>query len=111
MAHVAANADALGNLVRWAATGEPAPMYASPQARAAAIQRGLAMPGTELATWLRGSAATLASSFEPLTPSQCTQMGNGSASVCPIRVPVLGSGVGRLSLKPAASDNGDRGGR
>lgn len=41
LAHVAANADALGNLVRWVATGEPIPMYASPADRAAGIERGL----------------------------------------------------------------------
>lgn len=31
VAHIAANADALGNLVHWAATGEETPMYASPR--------------------------------------------------------------------------------
>lgn len=31
VAHVAANADALGHLVHWAATGERTPMYASPR--------------------------------------------------------------------------------
>ena len=46
VAHVAANAEALGNLVHWAATGIPTPMYSSPEARAAGIDRGLAMtPG------------------------------------------------------------------
>uniref|UniRef100_UPI002455B6BA maleylpyruvate isomerase N-terminal domain-containing protein n=1 Tax=Nocardia farcinica TaxID=37329 RepID=UPI002455B6BA len=34
VAHVAANADALRNLVHWAATGTPTPMYASPEERA-----------------------------------------------------------------------------
>ena len=39
VAHVAANADALGNLVHWAATGEVTPMYATPEERVAAIER------------------------------------------------------------------------
>ncbi|NYV78545.1 maleylpyruvate isomerase N-terminal domain-containing protein, partial [Streptomyces sp. UH6] len=39
-AHVAANAEALSNLVHWAATGEVTPMYASPEERAAGIERG-----------------------------------------------------------------------
>lgn len=33
LAHLIGNADALGNLVHWARTGEPRPMYASPDAR------------------------------------------------------------------------------
>ncbi|WP_280499787.1 maleylpyruvate isomerase N-terminal domain-containing protein, partial [Nocardia farcinica] len=40
VAHVAANADALRNLVHWAATGTPTPMYASPEDRGAGIARG-----------------------------------------------------------------------
>ena len=44
VAHVAANADALGNLVHWAATGEPTPMYASPSARAAGIDWSVHLP-------------------------------------------------------------------
>lgn len=62
-AHVAANGDALGNLVRWAATGVPKPMYASPDARAAGIERGLAMADAELDSWLRRSAASLTSAW------------------------------------------------
>ncbi|GAA1018864.1 hypothetical protein Aple_025660 [Acrocarpospora pleiomorpha] len=69
-AHVAANADALGNLIQWAATGEPKPMYASPEARAVGIERGLAMSPGELDAWLRRSAATLASSMRRLTEEQ-----------------------------------------
>ncbi|MEV6057840.1 maleylpyruvate isomerase family mycothiol-dependent enzyme [Streptomyces sp. NPDC052107] len=58
-AHVAANAEALSNLVHWAATGEPTPMYASPEERAAGIERDRALPAAELNAWLRGSADTL----------------------------------------------------
>lgn len=58
-AHVAANAEALSNLVHWAATGEPTPMYASPEERAAGIERGRALPAAELTAWLRGSADAL----------------------------------------------------
>ena len=32
VAHLSGNAEAIGNLLRWAATGEPTPMYASPEA-------------------------------------------------------------------------------
>jgi uncharacterized protein (TIGR03083 family) len=59
VAHVAANADALGNLIRWAATGEPTPMYASPTDRAAGIERGCRLPARDLTAWLRRSAGTL----------------------------------------------------
>jgi maleylpyruvate isomerase len=70
VAHVAANAEALGNLVTWATTGIPTPMYVSADARSAAIERGLALSSTELDAWLRRSAATLASSLRRLTPDQ-----------------------------------------
>ncbi len=70
VAHVAANADALRNLVTWAATGEPTPMYASPQARAVGIERGLTLSADALSAWLRGSAAALATSFDELTGPQ-----------------------------------------
>ncbi|MET7541429.1 maleylpyruvate isomerase family mycothiol-dependent enzyme [Streptomyces sp. NPDC005507] len=69
-AHVAANADALGNLVHWAATGEPTPMYASPEERAAGIERGRALPAAELAAWLRDSADKLESGMAALSPEQ-----------------------------------------
>ena len=42
LSHVAANAEALGNLVQWARTGVETPMYGSPEARAAGIARGVA---------------------------------------------------------------------
>jgi maleylpyruvate isomerase len=69
-AHVAANADALSNLVHWAATGVETPMYASPEARAAGIERGLAMPVSELDAWVRGSADRLSSGLDALTEEQ-----------------------------------------
>lgn len=69
-AHVAANAEALGNLVSWATTGIPTPMYPSADARAAGIQRGLALTPGELDAWLRRSAATLASRLRRMTPDQ-----------------------------------------
>ena len=37
VAHVGLNAEALRRLVRWASTGEPTPMYASPEQRAREI--------------------------------------------------------------------------
>nr|WP_244320251.1 MULTISPECIES: maleylpyruvate isomerase N-terminal domain-containing protein [Streptomyces] len=40
VAHVAANADALCNLVHWAGVGERAPMYASAEEHAVGIARG-----------------------------------------------------------------------
>jgi maleylpyruvate isomerase len=70
VAHVAANADALGNLVHWAATGEPTPMYSSPAARAAGIERGSRLPDHELLAWLRGSAESLEAAMSDLTDEQ-----------------------------------------
>lgn len=70
LAHVAGNAEAVGNLVRWAATGEETPMYASPQARIAAIETGAALPAAELLSWVEGSAVALATAMAALTPAQ-----------------------------------------
>lgn len=69
-AHVAANADALGNLVHWAATGEPTPMYASTEERAAGIERGVRLPVAGLDAWLRDSAGRLESAMDALTEEQ-----------------------------------------
>jgi uncharacterized protein (TIGR03083 family) len=70
LAHLAANADALGNLIRWAATGRPSPMYASPAERAAGIEQGSRLPADELAEWLRRSAAELERAMMRLTELQ-----------------------------------------
>ncbi|MFD6529788.1 maleylpyruvate isomerase family mycothiol-dependent enzyme [Streptomyces sp. NPDC060184] len=69
-AHVAANADALGNLVHWAATGVETPMYASPEERAAGIAKGPALSADELRDWLAASARTLDEALDALTEEQ-----------------------------------------
>lgn len=70
VSHVAANADAIGNLVQWAATGVERPMYASPQERAAGIERGATMPAEELVSWLHRSVESLADAMDRLTDEQ-----------------------------------------
>ncbi|MGW7540449.1 maleylpyruvate isomerase family mycothiol-dependent enzyme [Streptomyces sp. NPDC054770] len=70
VAHVAANADALANLVHWAATGMPTPMYASPEERATGIREGSRQPGTRLTEWLRLSSHALEKAMDELDPSQ-----------------------------------------
>ncbi|MFB6815257.1 maleylpyruvate isomerase family mycothiol-dependent enzyme [Streptomyces sp. NPDC056347] len=69
-AHVAANADALCNLVHWAATGDETPMYASAEERAEGIARGPALSPGELRSWLADSAERLAEGFDGLTGEQ-----------------------------------------
>lgn len=68
--HVAANADALGNLVHWAASGEETPMYGSPEERIAGIERGVTMTAADLTGWVRHSAAALDRSTGWLTKRQ-----------------------------------------
>ncbi|MTD53202.1 maleylpyruvate isomerase family mycothiol-dependent enzyme [Amycolatopsis pithecellobii] len=70
VAHVAANGDALGNLVHWAATGEVTPMYASAGERAAGIERGVSMTAAELTGWARHSATALDEAMGRLTDQQ-----------------------------------------
>lgn len=70
VAHVAANADALGNLVHWARTGKETPMYSSPEQRGADIETGSTRPATELRVWATLSAARLADALDSLSPAQ-----------------------------------------
>jgi maleylpyruvate isomerase len=70
VAHVAANADALANLVRWARTGIETPMYASAQARDAGIQAGARLPAGRLCAWAHQSANQLTEGLGNLTAEQ-----------------------------------------
>jgi maleylpyruvate isomerase len=72
IAHLAANGDAIGNLVHWAATGEVTPMYPSPEARAADIEIGSRKSGSELGLWFSESAARLDEGMSALTAEQWT---------------------------------------
>lgn len=69
-AHLAANADAVGNLIRWARTGEPTPMYSSLEQRADDIEDGARKSASELTNWFDQSATALGSAMDGLTPAQ-----------------------------------------
>jgi maleylpyruvate isomerase len=60
LSHLAANAEALGNLVHWARTGEERRMYVSSEQRDADIAAGSKLPAAELRTWIESSARILA---------------------------------------------------
>jgi maleylpyruvate isomerase len=66
LSHIAANADALRNLVHWARTGEERRMYASTEAREADIAAGAQLPAAELRAWAATSAANLAADLDAL---------------------------------------------
>ncbi|MGW0839441.1 maleylpyruvate isomerase family mycothiol-dependent enzyme [Streptomyces sp. NPDC002787] len=70
VAHLAGNAEALGNLVHWARTGEPTPMYTSPGQRDADIEAGARLPGARLTARFEESARTLADAMAALTGEQ-----------------------------------------
>jgi maleylpyruvate isomerase len=70
VAHVAANADALSNLYRWAATGIETPMYTSSAQRAADIEAGSHRSPAELRDWLLASARRYDEAARALTPEQ-----------------------------------------
>lgn len=72
VAHLAGNAEALGNLVTWAATGVETPMYASADDRAAGIARGTTLSAAELVAWEQRSATALADGLAALTDEQWT---------------------------------------
>ncbi|MFE9695032.1 DinB family protein [Micromonospora sp. NPDC005806] len=72
LAHVAANADALVKLTRWARTGEETPMYSSPEQRDADIEAGANRPATELRAWAAQAAAALDARLAELNKQQWT---------------------------------------
>lgn len=59
VAHVARNAEGMVNLVSWALTGLPSPMYPSIEARAAGIEEAAALPPAALRGLLLDSADAL----------------------------------------------------
>jgi maleylpyruvate isomerase len=66
VSHIAANADALRNLVYWARTGEERRMYASAEQREADIAAGSRLPVAGLRGWLKSSAEALSADFDAL---------------------------------------------
>jgi maleylpyruvate isomerase len=66
LSHIAANADALRNLIHWARTGEERRMYASAQAREADIAAGAELPPADLRARVASSAAELAADLDAL---------------------------------------------
>jgi maleylpyruvate isomerase len=67
LTHLARNADALRNLVQWARTGEETPMYASREARSAAIEEGAGRSATELRRDLDEAGARLVDDLRTLS--------------------------------------------
>ncbi|UDY23388.1 maleylpyruvate isomerase family mycothiol-dependent enzyme [Nocardioides sp. Kera G14] len=70
VAHIAANGDALLNLVTWAKTGVETPMYASATDRAEGIAKGDTLSASEATTWLESSIRALAEGFDSLTSEE-----------------------------------------
>ena len=70
VAHLALNAEALGNLLHWARTGERTPMYSSQEQRNADIESGAKLPGGRLAAWFEESGHTLAGAMAAMTEQQ-----------------------------------------
>lgn len=68
VAHLAANAEAIGRLLSWAETGQEQRMYASPQQRDADIAAGTLRPGAELTAWFDHSAGELSETMRQLPP-------------------------------------------
>ncbi|MEV5965533.1 maleylpyruvate isomerase family mycothiol-dependent enzyme [Kribbella sp. NPDC051952] len=69
-AHLALNAEGIGNLVQWAKTGEEHRMYLSPEQRTVDIEAGALRPDSELITWFDQSARLLADQMAGLTDDQ-----------------------------------------
>jgi maleylpyruvate isomerase len=70
LAHVGFNARALQRLTVWARTGEPHPMYGSPEQRATEIATGATWDGPRLRAFVSDSAAELAADLDGLDDGQ-----------------------------------------
>jgi maleylpyruvate isomerase len=66
VAHLAANAEAIGRLVSWARTGEEQRMYSSPAQRIADLEAGAKLSGEQLTSWFEQSAQKLAMAMAEL---------------------------------------------
>ena len=66
VAHLARNADALGNLLTWARTGVETPMYPSPEARDRDIASTAALPADEFRADYAGGCRRFADAVENL---------------------------------------------
>lgn len=66
--HLARNADALVNLLTWARTGDPTPMYATPEQRNADIEAGTGRDLDSQLADLRESGKRFAEAAAALTP-------------------------------------------
>lgn len=70
LTHLARNADGLVNLVRWAQTGKPTPMYPSMEARDEAIEAGARRSAAELVADVTDSQQRLAQALSELHDEQ-----------------------------------------
>ncbi|WP_405522169.1 maleylpyruvate isomerase family mycothiol-dependent enzyme [Streptomyces canus] len=68
LTHLARNADALVNLLTWARTGIPTPMYASPDQRVTDVEAGAGRPLAEQQAYVGESAARFRKAAEALSP-------------------------------------------
>ena len=66
--HLARNADALVNLLTWARTGVPTPMYPSAESRNAGIEDGAGRPAAEQRDDLATAAARLMETARAMSP-------------------------------------------
>lgn len=66
LTHIARNADAQRNLLHWAATGEPTPMYPSREARNDDIEAGATRARDDMLTDVRAAADQLAQAIRDL---------------------------------------------
>lgn len=66
IAHLAANAEAIGRLVSWAHTGKEQRMYSPPEQRNADIEAGAKLSGEQLTSWFEQSARELAMATKAL---------------------------------------------
>jgi maleylpyruvate isomerase len=72
VAHVGLNAQALQRLVRWAATGEPTPMYSSTEQRSADIDAGSAWSPQRLRSFVCETAVALDTDLDALAADRWT---------------------------------------
>ncbi len=85
LTHLARNADGMGNLVGWAATGVRTPMHPGPEARADAIEAGSGRSAEDLVADVDGAAAALAQALVELPATALDAVVTFGAAGTPVR--------------------------
>ena len=95
LTHLARNADGMGNLVDWATSGRPSPMYPSMRVREADIEAGAGRPAAELVGDLADACRRIQQRLAEVTGPALQAL----VEMGPLRVPTRGADLVSLRVR------------